>query len=212
MNIRIWLDMVLIGNLVFLMAYPLFDMRWHILAGLAFFLLLAYHHWLNRRWGKSLSKGRWTGKRMAETAVNLALAIVFLMLLYSGLYFMQRNISLHWLPGSMAQARAIHLWAAYAGFLLAAIHLGLHGQMGISLARRWTGGTIWMQKGMSFCLMAVAAYSVWVVIHRQWSDYLLLRTHFMFFDFAETPLFFFMDHMAILLGIAWLAWQVGRRI
>ena len=211
MNLRIYLDILLLGNLLFLMAYPLFDMWYHVAGGIFFFILLAIHHWLNRRWGKSLSRGRWTGKRFLETVVNAGLAVIFLLLLYSGLYFMQRNLSLHVLPGSMMMARAIHLWCAYAGFLLAAIHLGLHGQMVISLCRKWTGNRSWAIRGMSLLMMLMTAYGIWAFIHRQWSDYLFLQTHFMFFDFTEKPLPFFADHLAILMAAAWLAWKFSGR-
>ena len=197
MNLRIYLDILLLGNLVFLMAYPLFDMRYHVAGGIFFFILLAIHHWLNRRWGKSLSRGRWTGRRLLETVVNAGLAVIFLLLLYSGLYFMQRNLSLHVLPGSMMMARAIHL--------------GLHGQMVISLCRKWTGNRSWAIRGMSLLMMLMTAYGIWAFIHRQWSDYLFLQTHFIFFDFMEKPLPFFADHLAILMAAAWLAWKISSR-
>lgn len=147
---------------------------------------------------------------MLETGVNAGLAVIFLLLLYSGLYFMQRTVSFHVLPGSMSMVRAMHLWCAYAGFLLIAIHLGLHGQIGISLWRKWLGNRPWARRGLSLLLLLVTAYGLWAFIHRQWSDYLLMRSHFLLFDFTESPFSYFADHMAILLAVAWLAWKLSN--
>ena len=210
MNTRIVLDLILLINLLFLMAFPLFELESHQWAGLLFFVLLGYHHWLNRRWGKGLRRGRWNRNRVMETVVNGGLVIVFLTLLYTGLFFVKRYVPFLPLPGTMMTMKIHHMSCAYLGFLLIAFHLGLHGQLWISLLKKWTGQKPWISKGISYLMPLVTLYGLYAFIHRNWLDYLLARVHFVFLDFQASKMLFFVDHLAILLAVAWIAWRIKK--
>ena len=54
--------------------------------------------------------------------------------------------------------------------------------------------------GRSFAILAlvIAGYGVYAFIKRDIGDYMLLRSHFVFFDYEEPLVFFFLDYMAVM--------------
>lgn len=79
------------------------------------------------------------------------------------------------------------------------IHLGLHWSMIMemagrifqkpSVARRWVGRML---------AFVIAGYGVYAFGKRGFGGYMLLRNRFVFFDFDEPILFFYLDYIAIM--------------
>ncbi len=209
MTTRIALDLVLLGNLFFLMSIPYTHKGPHVMAGMLFFLLLVIHHVVNIRWARSLSSGRWNRKRMLETCTNGALAVVIVLLFYSSLFIMAKHG--HWpitLPGTRQLAAQIHMLCAYWGFLLMSFHLGLHGQMLISLFKKYISSAPKARMIASGLLWALAVCGVYAFISLHWIDYLFLLTHFMEWDQDMSGVVFVFGHAGIMALAGKIAWAV----
>ncbi|MBP5592221.1 DUF4405 domain-containing protein [bacterium] len=191
------------------MAYHYTGQMWHEITGTAMFVLFVVHNALNYRWYRSLLKGKYNAARILMTVTNALLVIDILLLMLSGM-----SISFYvfkFLPDSVSlpSARSIHLIASYAGFLLISFHIGLH--------MRGVFGKIWnkirlfseKQKGLGFIrglfvLLVAAAcfYGIYAFKERNFWGYISGSTMFAFFDYSESPVWFFLDYAAIMLFMA----------
>ena len=51
----------------------------------------------------------------------------------------------------------------------------------------------------------IAGYGVYAFIQREIGQYMLLRNHFVFFDFEEPLIFFLADYMAVMALFVWVS-------
>ncbi len=114
LKIKCGIDILMTFALLFLMGYQFWGEQAHEWVGAGMFILFILHHVLNRQWYKALFHGRYTPVRVYQTIVNV-------------------------LPisGGMVLARRLHILGSYWGFLLMSVHLGLHWNMFISMAKKW---------------------------------------------------------------------------
>ena len=187
------------------MAYHYTGPMWHEITGTAMFVLFIIHNALNYRWYKSLAKGRYNAARVLMLVTNCLLIVDVLLLMLSGISMSFYVFS--FLPASVSipSARSIHLIASYAGFLLISFHIGLH--------MRGVFGKIWSkiklfsekQKGLGFIrvlfvlsVVATCFYGIYALKERNFWGYVSGSVMFAFFDYAELPLWFFLDYAAIM--------------
>lgn len=120
-----------------LMAYELVGETAHEWVGLAMFVLFILHHILNYKWHQNLLKGRYSGIRILGTAIDMLLIVVMVCLPVSGI-MMSRHVFV-FLPirgSSTALIRTMHLLSSYWGFVLMSVHLGLHWNMFMGVAKK----------------------------------------------------------------------------
>ncbi len=211
MPTRIIIDILLLGDLFFLMAFPYTHKGPHVVAGVLFFLLLIVHHAVNIRWAKSLSRGRWTRKRRIETFVNGALAVIVVLLFYSSLFLLAKHH--RWpipLPGTRQLAQQIHMASSYWGFLLMSLHLGLQGNWLISLYKKYISPSTKALAVGNTILWLLAAGGVYAFISLRWIDYLFLLTHFMDWNQDMGAGLFILAHGAIMALCGRLGWCCCR--
>lgn len=87
------------------------------------------------------------------------------------------------------------------GFLLMSAHLGLHWGMLLGIARK--AGRAQTEDKPSFPLPAtlgasVALYGAFALVKRNLPTYLFLRSEFVFLDFNESKILFYLDYLAIM--------------
>ena len=93
----------------------------------------------------------------------------------------------------MATARVLHLAGFYWSFVLMSLHLGLHWNMMLDKMRKTTSETqTWL---LRLTALAVALYAF---AKQDILNYLLLRNHFVFFDFDAPRIVFYLDDIAIM--------------
>lgn len=198
-NARYVIDMAMIVLLPVLMAYSLVGETLHEAAGVLMFALFIAHHIINRAWYRSLPKGKYTARRAARTIVNVLLIVVMIAQPISGILMSKHLFTFIHLPGVSATAREVHLCLAYWGFVLLNIHAGMH--MGASMVKlRQRGEGIW--RGVNIALTAVSLYGIYAFVRRQLVSYMFLRTAFVFFDFSEPRMYFFIDYIAMMVMFA----------
>lgn len=126
---KITVDIIMTVLLLLVMAYMVTGERAHEWLGMGMFVLFFVHNWLNRQWYRGLWKGKYNGLRVLGTAVNMALVVTMLLMLYSSIILSNYALRFLNIHGSMSLARNVHLAGSYWAFLLMSMHLGLHWGM-----------------------------------------------------------------------------------
>ena len=57
---------------------------------------------------------------------------------------------------------------------------------------------------------AISAYGIYAFVKRQFPNYMLRKTAFVFFDYSEPRLFFFLDYLTVMVLFALLGWGIMR--
>ena len=199
--IKLAVDVFMTLALLFLMGYQFWGEAPHEWVGAGMFLLFVAHHLLNGRWHKTLFKGKYSALRTVTLYVDLLLLLAMLAQMYSGIV-MSRYV-FAFLPGTggMSLARRLHILGAYWGFLLMSVHLGLHWNMILGMLRK---ALKIKSKTKSPSMIAFAAgltisgYGIWVFISRGFPTCLFLKSEFVFLDYSEPKIFFYMDYLALM--------------
>lgn len=193
-RIKIIVDIAMTVLLPMLMAYSLIGEKFHEFIGTLMFVLFILHHVLNRKWYGSLFKGKYHARRIFQTMLDVLLIVFMLVQPISGILMSKHLYTFIQIPGISADVREIHLCLAYWGFVLLCIHAGTHLIAPIKKLRK-------NKAGFCMAIVAVAAvslYGIYAFIKRQFPDYMLRKTAFVFFDYSEPRMGFFLDYLAIM--------------
>lgn len=123
---KIAVDILMTLGLLFLMGYQFWGDVAHEWAGAGTFLLFILHHILNGNWYKSLFKGRYTPSRIFQVIVDVLVFLAMTGLMVSGIMLSNHVFAFLDIHGGMSFARLLHMAASHWGFVLMALHLGLH--------------------------------------------------------------------------------------
>ncbi len=194
--LRIVTDVLMTAALVLLMSYSLLGEAAHEWIGVAMLVLFVTHHVLNRRWFRGLFKGRYTPFRILQTALVLLIFAGMIGSAVSGAVLSRYALDFLPIQGGRAWARVVHMLCAYWGFVLMSLHLGLHWNMILAKMRKTTSETqTWL---LRIAALAVALYGIYAFAKQDILNYLLLRNHFVFFDFDAPRIVFYLDYIAIM--------------
>lgn len=198
---KLAVDILMTFALLFLMGYQFWGEAPHEWVGTGMLLLFIAHHILNEYWHRTLFKGKYDGPRILTVCIDLLVLISMLAQMYSGIV-MSRYV-FDFLPsiGGMSLARRLHILGAYWGFLFMSLHLGLHWNMVLGMSRK-IARIKSRSKSRSIIVfitgLVIAAYGVWVFLSRDFSTYLLLKTEFVFLDYSEPKILFYIDYLALM--------------
>lgn len=199
--IKLAVDILMTLALLFLMGYQFWGEAPHEWVGAVTFAFFIVHHVLNSRWHKVLFKGRYSPIRILTLCIDCLLLISMLAQMYSGIVISKYVFDFFSLGGGMALARRLHILGAYWGFLFMSLHLGIHWNMILRMLRKVGGiknksktrSAIWFIAGLT-----IAGYGVWVLISRELPTYLLLKSEFVFLDYSESKILFYIDYLALM--------------
>lgn len=198
-KLRLPLDLVMTALLLPLMAYSLIGETIHEWLGTAMAVLFLSHHALNAPWYKGLTKGRWSLPRIAQIVVNFALLLMALGLTVSGIILSRTVFSFLPISGGTSFARTTHMVCSYWGFCLMSIHIGMHWGIVIGIFRRRAKSN---SRRRTILLRAaavlIAGYGTYAFFHREIGTYMTLKTAFVFFDFEEPFVLFFLDYLTVM--------------
>lgn len=199
--LKILVDILMTLALLFLMGYQFWGEAPHEWIGAGMFILFVAHHILNGKWHKNLFQGKYNAMRILTLCIDIFLLISMLLQMYSGVV-MSRYV-FHFLPsfGGMSLARRLHILAAFWGFLLMSLHLGLHWNMILGMSRK-AAGIKNRSKSRSIITfiagLTIAGYGMRAFISRDFLTYLLLKTEFVFLDYSESKILFYIDYLALM--------------
>lgn len=199
--IKLAVDIFMTLALLFLMGYHLWGEVLHEWVGAGMLILFIAHHILNGNWHKALFKGKYNAIRVVTLVTDFFVLVSMLAQMYSGIVMSRHVFAFLPTPGGMALARRIHILGAYWGFLLMGLHLGLHWNMILGMIRKAAGIKSSSKiRSIIACItgLVIAGYGVWVFISRDFLTYLLLKTEFVFLDYSEPIILFYVDYIALM--------------
>lgn len=134
-KVKIAVDVLMTLGMLFLMGYQFWGDVAHEWAGAGMFVLFILHHALNGGWYKSLFRGKYSPARIFQLVIDLLVFLDMLGLMVSGVILSNHVCAFLPIQGGMSFARTLHMLASFWGFLLMALHLGLHWNVFLGMAR-----------------------------------------------------------------------------
>ena len=200
--LRLCLDLLAAGLLVFGLSYWWLGDTAHQAAGMAMFLLVAGHNVFNRRWYGRAAKARHDARSLFNVGVTVVLLTTMAALLATSA--MLATFLPEWIPSSAAGgARQVHVLAAYWAFVVVAVHLGLRWAMIMGVARRVLriARPSRLRTGaLRLATAAIAACGLWSFSALQLGSRLTNQVSLDWWNFDESVLGFF-GHCAAVTGL-----------
>lgn len=156
MKLQIGTDCAMTVLLLILMAKQLTGETAHEWLGAGMFVLWVFHHVLNRKWYGRIAKGKYSPFRLVQFVVNACLFAAMLGTMVSGVILSRSVFAFLPLSGGVAFARPLHIFCAFWGFVLMALHLGLHWGMVVGLVRKIAGPVLRKPAQLALCAAGIA--------------------------------------------------------
>ena len=211
--IKIVIDIIMTFALLLLMGYQFWGEAIHEWIGVVMFVLFILHHILNRNWHRNMAKGKYTPLRTLELVIDLLLFADMLLLIYSGVVISKTAFAFWPINGGLALARRLHILGSYWGFMLMSLHIGLHWNMLWGLFRKATSSKInWKRSNIFWFIagLAAAIYGIFAFVKREFVTYLFLKSEFVFMDYAEPKILFYIDYLAIMGLCIFIAYYLSK--
>lgn len=185
LKIKIAVDAAMSVSMLLLMAYGLVGEAAHEWIGMGMFALFVAHHILNHRWIQAVPRGRYTPLRVVQTALAGLIFLCMVGSMISGIVLSRHVFAFLPRHGGYELAQQVHILCAYWGFVCMSLHLGFHWSMMLAMARKHlqpSSMRIWSLRLIGWLW---AVYGAFAFRRRGVSLYLLLRSHFVFYDYSE---------------------------
>lgn len=200
-KIKIMIDIFMTIGLLFVSGYQFWEEATHEWVGAGMFMLFIAHHFLNVSWYKNLFKGKYTSVRIFQLLINLALLVVMVMQMYSGIVLSRHVLSFLPIESGLALGRRLHILGAYWGFLLMSLHLGLHWNRILGMIKKCAKINRISRLCPRLCFIAAiltSGYGTFVFLKREFPTYMLLKSEFVFMDYSEPIFLFYLDYLALM--------------
>ncbi len=196
---KIIVDLGMTILLMLLMAFELIGRTAHEWIGAGMFVLFIVHHILNRKWSGNLFHGKYSSYRSLQTVSAVLVFLAMLGSMVSAVLISREVFAFLPISGGRSFGRTLHMLCAYWGFLFLSFHLGIHWNMILGMAGKLCGKPSKLRARL-ICTagILIAIYGVYALIRRDILSYLFLQTQFVFFDFEEPLIFFFLDYLAVM--------------
>ncbi len=183
------------------MGYVITGQQHHEGTGTVMVLLVLCHNLLNRRWFGAVGKGKYNSRRLFGTALNFLTIALMSALFISGVIMSRYVFDFLPIRGGRALARRVHILCAYWGFLLMAVHMGMHWdgmkrRMGNTFGKGETEG----KRMLSAVGWAVSVYGIYAFYRHEILSFLWMKNEFAIFD-QQSVFFFVMDYLALIILI-----------
>ncbi len=208
------LNLVMTLFLLLIMDYHFIGNELHETCGAVFCLLLIFHNMLNRHWyGFSLNDAQ-NLRRMLMMLVNFFLASLMVTVFVTGMLISLTLFAPLGIRSDSLFIHDLHQGAAYASFILAAVHLGLHWRMLSTKFKKWlpiddsSFGWIIAKRSASIVVITYGIYASFV--HHIGAN-LLMQHSFGGWGTEPSLWFFLLDYFAILggyIGITHYLWSL----
>ena len=196
---KIVVDVGMTVLLMLLMAFERIGRTAHEWIGVGIFVLFIVHHLLNRNWSKNLFRGKYPPSRVLQTALAVLVLLTMLGSFISAVLISREVFAFLPIRGGRGFGRTLHMLSAYWGLICLSLHLGLHWNAMMGRAGRLCGSPSRARRiALRILGTGIALYGVYAFWQRDIPSYLFLQTQFVFFDFEEPLLFFFLDYLSIM--------------
>ena len=198
LKIKIAVDAAMSVSMLLLMSYGLVGEAAHEGIGMGMFVLFVMHQVLNRRWIRAVPYGHYTPLRIVQTVLAGLIFLCIIGSMVSGIVLSRHVFSFLPKHGGYELAGNLHILCAFWGFMPMSLHLGMHWNMFLTVARRYLQPNkirTWVLKIAGYLF---TAYGVIAFVRRDVGLYLLLESHFVFFDYSEPLALFLLDYLAVM--------------
>lgn len=154
---------------------------------------------LNSRWARNIFNGKYTVVRVWQTVLVFAVLVCMAGSMLSGIVLSRHVFSFLPIRTGQGWARTMHLLCAYWGLVVMSLHIGFHFSILTGMIKKHIGEQsakyIWLIRIAS---IGIAIYGVIAFANRQISSYIFMKNEFVYFDFEEPMVLFFVDYLAIM--------------
>ncbi|MEI3059247.1 MAG: hypothetical protein V8T29_00865 [Oscillospiraceae bacterium] len=176
------------------------------------FVLLIIHHVLNISWWKNMGKGRYSRFRKVQTMLDM-LILADMLWNDDKQYFM---LSIGFFQSAYQRNDAGQ--DNSSGWFLLGVSSCYHSTwdcifLCLQAWRKKRLGAekyVTMGKAFRWLFYLTALYGVFAFIQRDLWHYMLLLTHFAFFDYEESAIFFLLDYLAISITFAFIGSRIAK--
>lgn len=210
-KIKIFIDMLMTGMLLFQMSYSMIGESRHKRLGIVLLMLFVLHNALNCGFYKNVFHGKYSPFRMLQMCLAFLALLSMAGAVFSGIS-MAKDV-FPFLPfrlrGSIA--RELHMVSVYWGFVILSLHLGLHWSMMLGMMKKKMP-VLQTKKGVVLLRISgilIAAYGVYAFVIRDIGLYMTLQNMFVFFDFEEPLVFFILDYLAVMGLFVWVGYYAA---
>lgn len=197
-KMKIVVDIAMTILIILLMSYGLIGEENHEWLGMGMFILFVLHHGLNYKWHMNIKSGRYAVIRILQTAVVAVIFLCMIGSMVSGIMLSRYLFSSLPLHNENGTVEEIHILCAYWGFVMMSLHLGFHWNMITSMFQKHRKVANFTEKVLKLLVCIIVIYGVFAFIQRDIADYLFLRSHFVFFDYAQPKWHFFIDYVSVM--------------
>lgn len=199
--IRNVLNIVMTVLLLLIMDYRFTGNAFHEIGGVVLSLLFVFHNVLNRRWYEVFFKGRQSLSRVLMTLVNLLLVATMITVFVTGVLISATVFAPLDIRSRSLFMHDLHQGAAFASFILIAIHLGMHWEILMAKLKKRLHidasslGWVLMNRILS---IVIIIYGIYASFANDIGEKLLMQRVFM--GWGEEPALweFLLDYFAIL--------------
>ena len=209
LKIKIAVDAAMSVSMLLLMAYGLVGEAAHEWIGMGMFALFVAHHILNLKWLLAVGKGKYTPLRVLQTAL---VGIIFLSMfgsMISGVVLSRYVFAFFPKHGGYELAQQVHILCAYWGFVCMSLHLGFHWSMMLAMARKHLPSSPLRTWSLRLIGWLWAAYGAFAFRRRGVSLYLLLRSHFVFYDYSEPVILFLINYLSVMVMFVLIGYLIS---
>lgn len=189
------------AGMLFMSGYHLWGDVAHEWVGAGVFALFIVHHILNLSFYKNLFKGKFSAYRIMLIIVDFLALAAMLALIYSGITMSRHVFAFLKIESGLALARKLHILGSYWGILIMGLHLGLHWSMFLNAADKKLKIKSASKIKSVICFSTgplIACYGAYVLIKRDFFTYMFLKSEFVFLDYEESKILFYLDYFAVM--------------
>lgn len=207
---KILIDIGMTICLLLLMPYSLLSETAHEWIGMAMLVLFISHHILNHKWVTSVRKGKYNAFRVIQTVLVIIMLILIMGSMISGILLSNHIFKWIKISRTYMTARQIHMFCAYWGLVVMSLHLGFHWNIAVVMAGRlWEHPSVIRTWAARSVATTIAGYGLYAFYRRQIGDYLIMRMHFVFYDYEKGIFPFLLDYLAVMILIAFIGYYSG---
>lgn len=198
---KIAVDVLMAAGMLFMSGYHLWGDIAHEWVGAGIFALFIVHHILNLNFCKNLFTGKFSAYRITLIIVDFLALASMLALMYSGITMSRHVFTFLKIESGLALARRLHILGSYWGILIMGLHLGLHWSMFLNAVDKKLKIKSASKIRNVICFSAgalIACYGAYVLIKRDFFTYMFLKSEFVFLDYEESKILFYLDYLAVI--------------
>ncbi len=209
-KIRILIDMLMTIFFIILMGYFITGNKVHEILGTITFVLFIIHNILNIKWYKAILKGKHNFQRIFHIVINLLLLVAMLGMVVSGIMISSNVFSFLNIQTTMF-GRKLHMLSTSWGFILMAIHVGLHlNSMMSKINKKMKNSTF--EYVYYFGLLILEGLGLYSFISTKvWEDMLLVND-FKFYDYNQNGIIFYLKYIGIVVFIELTVYLIFKLI